>query len=378
MSLLERYILRGSFLVFVAALFGLTAIIWITQALRDFDLMTTKGQTLLVFLRATGLVVPSLVMVIAPIALFGAVVFTLNRLNADSELIVMSASGISHATLMKPFAILTVAVTLLVGSLSLWLMPWSFGELRNVIMKVRADFLTRLVREGQFTNLDKGLVFHYRERAPGGGLNGIFIQDRRDPADVRTYIAESGINIEEKGMNFLVLEKGSLQRQTQGGRDPIMVAFKSYQVDLAQFGSEGEGAPLKPRERGTLSLLWPDLNDPYVQRNLGAMRAELHDRIVNPLYALVFGMVGFAALAKPRTTRQGRGMAIIAGIAVAIGLRVGGFALAAVATKSTWAVWLLYGIAIAAIFGACWFVFGEPLAFLKNLRPRPSPQPVGV
>ena len=155
MSLVERYILKHATIVFLAALGALTAVIWVTQALRDFDLMTTKGQTLLVFLRATGLVVPSLVMVIAPMALFGAIIFALNRLNADSELIVMSASGVATGRLLRPFLTLTFGVTLVVGALSLWLMPWSFAELRDLIQKVRADFLARIVREGQFVTLDK-------------------------------------------------------------------------------------------------------------------------------------------------------------------------------------------------------------------------------
>ncbi len=371
MTKIDRYLSRTSALVFLAALFGLTAAVWVTQALRDFDLMTTKGQTLLVFLRATGLVVPSLIMVIAPLALFGAVIFTLNRLNADSELVVMSASGISPARLLRPFLALTLAVTLAVGALSLWIMPWSFAELRNIISKVRADFLTRVIREGQFSNLDKGLVFHYRERAPGGGLSGIFIQDRRDPQDIRTYIAETGRNREADGQNYLVLEKGSLQRQTRNGRDPVMVVFRSYEVDLAQFSGEGEGAPLKPRERGTWSLLSPDAADPWVQRNLGPLRAELHDRLVNPLYALVFGIVGFAALGKARTTRQGRSLAILAAIGVVIGLRVAGFGLAALATRTPWAVWALYGLPFAAIFVSFWFIFGDPLAFFQRMTGPP-------
>ena len=86
-------------MAFLAALFGLTAVIWITQALRDFDLLTSKGQSILVFLSVTAMVLPSLVMIIAPVALFAAIVFTLNKLNGDSELISMSAAGLSPEAL---------------------------------------------------------------------------------------------------------------------------------------------------------------------------------------------------------------------------------------------------------------------------------------
>ena len=42
----------------------------------------------------------------------------------------------------------------------------------DVFRKVRADFVTFLVREGQFVPLTNGIVFHYRERGPGGTLLG--------------------------------------------------------------------------------------------------------------------------------------------------------------------------------------------------------------
>jgi lipopolysaccharide export system permease protein len=376
MTLIERYILRLSTLAFVAALVGLTGVIWVTQALRDFDLLTTKGQSLVIFLMATGLVVPSLVMVIAPVALLAAVLFSLNKLNSDSELVVMSASGVSPALLLRPIAVLTLAVGLLVAATSLWLMPASFAALRNLIMDVRADFLTHIVHEGQFVLLDRGFVFHYRERAPGGGLLGIFIQDRRDPEQINTYIAESGQTIENDHQNFLVLEKGSIQRQTRGGRDPIMVDFKRYAIDLAQLGAEGAGAPLKPRARSTLDLLHPDLNDPYVRRNLGAMRSELTDRLVNPLYSLAFGMFGFAALAQARTTRQGRGLAILGAVGAAVGLRLAGFGFAALATRHSWVVPVLYLLPAASVAAAAWYAFGDPVGRLWAMIGARAPGPL--
>ncbi|HUO53625.1 MAG TPA: LptF/LptG family permease, partial [Rhodoblastus sp.] len=80
MILIERYIFKIAASAFLVALSVLTAVIWLTQAMRDFDLMTTKGQSLIVFFHITGLIIPSLLMVISPIALFIAVLFALNKL----------------------------------------------------------------------------------------------------------------------------------------------------------------------------------------------------------------------------------------------------------------------------------------------------------
>ena len=69
MGSIGRYIFRTTFGAFLLVLVSLTGVIWLTQALRDIDLMTSQGQTILVFVGITGLIIPQLVMVIAPIAL---------------------------------------------------------------------------------------------------------------------------------------------------------------------------------------------------------------------------------------------------------------------------------------------------------------------
>ncbi len=123
MRLIERYILKIAFTAFAACLVALTGVIWITQALRELDLLTGKGQTILVFLTVTGLSLPALVTVISPVALFIATIYTLNRLNGDSELIVMSAAGMAPLRLMRPFVSLAAFVCAMVGFMTIYLMP---------------------------------------------------------------------------------------------------------------------------------------------------------------------------------------------------------------------------------------------------------------
>ncbi len=349
MTLIDRYIFSSGLGAFTGALLSLTGVIWITQSLQQFDMLTTKGQGLVIFFTLTGLTIPSLIVLIAPIALFFAVLTTLNRLNADNELVVMTASGLSPMRLLRPFLLLTLVISLLIGVMSLWAMPASFLKIRNMISQVRADFLTRIVREGQFVTLDQGFVFHYRERGADGSLRGIFIQDRRDPQHINTYIAEVGVNVQKDKQNYLILQKGSVQRQTPGEVDPAMVSFESYAIDLTQFGSEAEGAPLKPREYATLDLFNLDRNSDYVKNNIGRLLSELQDRFINPLYALVFGLIGFAALGQPQTTRQARGLRLGLVIAGVIILRIAGFGASALVAKSLWAIWLVYALPLSAL-----------------------------
>lgn len=368
MSLIERYIFKIAANAFVVALGVLTAVIWLTQAMRDFDLMTTKGQSLIAFFHVTSLIIPSLLMVISPIALFIATLFALNKLNGDSELVVTASAGLSPFQLFRPFAALILVGAIFSGAMSLYVMPWSFRALRDVIAEVNSDFLTRVARPGAFNALDYGLYFHYRDRGPGGALDGIFMMDRRVPGQSNVYIAERGLATKVDDQNYLVLQTGTIQRQDQGGAAPAIVSFDSYALDLSQFGSRANGAPLRPRERATADLLTYDVNDPYVKQEEGHFRSELHERFIAPLYAIALGMIGFAALGAPRTTRQNRGVAIGGAVAAALALRVGGFGASALIARDASAAPLGYALpAAACLLSALYaFRFALPTPFQRS------------
>ena len=110
MGSIDKYIFRTTLASFALVLVSLTGVIWITQALRGIDLMTSQGQTIITFLGITSLVIPALVLIIAPIALMIAISHTLNKLATDSEIIVMNAAGFSPFRLFRPFFFATCVV----------------------------------------------------------------------------------------------------------------------------------------------------------------------------------------------------------------------------------------------------------------------------
>ena len=103
MGSIGRYMFRTTMGAFVITLVSLTVVIWFTQAIREFDLITSQRQTLFVFVGITGLFIPLLVMMIAPISLVLAAAHVLNKLSSDSEIIVMNAAGVSPWRLLRPF-----------------------------------------------------------------------------------------------------------------------------------------------------------------------------------------------------------------------------------------------------------------------------------
>ena len=166
--------------------------IWITQALRGIDLMTSQGQTILTFLGITSLVIPALVLIIAPIALMIAISHTLNKLATDSEIIVMNAAGFSPFRLFRPFLYATCVVAVLVAFIAAYLAPDGMRRIKQWDAEITADVLTNILQPGRFAQLEQNLTIRIRERQPGGLLAGIFIDDRRDPKERVTIVADHG------------------------------------------------------------------------------------------------------------------------------------------------------------------------------------------
>ena len=352
---IERYLFRTAATAFLSGLVVLTGIVWITQALRQIDLLTSKGQTILIFLMMTGLAVPSLVAIIAPVALFGGVLYTLNKLNGDSELVVMAASGVSPERLLRPVAFLSGLVVAVVAVLYIQVLPWSFGAIENLTTFVHADVIANFARPGAFTQLESGFVFHFRERTPDGALRGVFMQDWRDPSRITTYIADAGKTVDRDGASYLQLTKGVLLRPQSSG-DSAVVTFDDYTIDLSQF-MRAVSSIKKPRERSTAQLLRSDAQDRAVPALAGHIRSELLDRLASPFYALVAGLIAFAALGEARTTRQGRGVAIGEAIVAFLVVRMLGIAATTLVVGDPSAAVFVWAIPLVACLGALAIVF---------------------
>jgi lipopolysaccharide export system permease protein len=369
MGSISRYIFRTTLGAFLVVLISLTAVIWVTQALRDIDIMTSQGQTILVFVGITALIIPLLVLVIAPIALLIAVAHVLNKLSNDSEIIVMNAAGMSPWVLFRAFLAAAVVVSLLVSAISAYFAPKGLRMLRDKLTEVRASVVSTIVEPGLFRAIENGVTIHVRERRPNGQLAGIFLDDRRNPNERITMLSEIGELLDNSSGTYLVLQKGVLQRHEAGQRDPAMVAFDRYAFDLSQFAG-AQSVKYSIRERYLWQLLFPGANDQFYLEQPDQFRAELHDRLMAPLYPIAFVVIAYAYLGAPRTTRQSRTISMVGAVAGVALLRLIGFVSIVFGASIPWMLPLQYvATAIAIGFGLyvirCGLIL-EPPAFITD------------
>ncbi|MGJ4889592.1 LPS export ABC transporter permease LptF [Bradyrhizobium sp. HKCCYLR20261] len=370
MGSIDRYIFRTTLASFALVLVSLTGVIWITQALRGIDLMTSQGQTILTFLGITGLVIPSLLGVIAPIALMIAVSHTLNKLATDSEIIVMNAAGMSPIRLFVPFAYATCVVAILVTLIASFFAPDGLRRIKQWDAEITADVLANILQPGRFAQLDQNLTIRIGERSPGGELKSILIDDRRDPKERITIIAEKGTVVKNADGSFLVLEDGNLERFELGKREPAMVAFARYAFDMSKFSNQGRDVTLGIRERYLWELMAPAENDPIYKQIPGQFRQELHDRFLAPIYPFAFAALTFAFLGAPRTTRQSRNFSFGSAILAVFGVRMAGFACSVMTVKTPMAALVQYLMLFGVLGLSIWIIVGgvvvEPPARLME------------
>jgi lipopolysaccharide export system permease protein len=357
MTLFGRYLLRQVTNAFLVILLTLTLVVWLATALKELNLITSQGQGIVLFLQMTMLSLPSLMALIAPNAMLMAALYTLDRMNGDSELIVMTASGAPVWRIGAPLLALASLVSIAILLANLFLTPASMRALRSFVTQVRADLISQVLQPGRFSSPEAGLTFHIRDRSLNGDLLGLLVHDERDNKQVMSYLAERGRIITNDEGSYLVMFEGYVHRYDgqEADKNVQIVAFDQNMLDISEFSPKDNlGKDLRPREKYISDLINPDMNDKATKRNYGQIRSELHDRLTTPLYPLVFAFVAIALLGHARTTRESRWAQILLAFAIALGLRVAGLMASNLVALNAWAVALVYAVPLGAILVAAW------------------------
>lgn len=358
MGIIERYIFWQTLKGMTLTLGTLTTLVWTTQALTHLNLLTTKGQSAGTFLFVTALLLPFFISIILPISLFIASIFTLNRLNNDSELVVINAAGSSRWRTISPFVYLAFLSAIVVGYINLEVVPRAQGKIGSLLAQVQLDLIATVIQEGKFKSTNDKMTFHVRERAQNGELLGLLVFDARIPEETMTYIAERGRLVENDGRNYLIMENGTFQRQSSDIQQTQIIKFTRYNFDLSQFERATTSAAVRPNQRTTAFLLNPDKTDSYYINAPGKLVRELHFRFSSPIYPFMLVMVALATVGFARTNRENRNWAT--GMAIFVGLtaRVAGFAFHNMSSNSSLGLILVYASPLLVTLIAGLIAFG--------------------
>jgi len=348
----------------------LTSVVWLINSLQFLDLVINRGQSALTFLYLMLLVLPTLLAIIMPLAFFFATLVTLQRLQGDSELVVMASAGYSLRQLAMPVLGCAAIVMVLTYACLLYLMPAGQRALKDKVLDIRADMAGALLNEGDFNNSQQGLTIFIRQLSSKGEITGIMVHDNRDRARPVTYIAEKGTLAQTPAGTRLIMLNGTIETGAQGGKQLQVLHFESDVFNLDQFSGPTLNTIRKREERDLSELFWPQEKQGLTQRLRDQFFAEAHNRLSQPLYCIVFALIAMAAVLRGRRQRGKVAMRLTVASLAAAGLRVAGYGVMGMAQRNPPLVVLFYLLPLLGIAAALAVLAGyAPSVLWARFRP---------
>jgi len=316
MTGLDRYMLRQCLSVMIFVTAALSAAVWLAQSLRLVDLIVNRGLSAEVFLYLALLILPRFFDIVLPIGAFIAVLFIFNRLISESELVVMRAAGLSPLTLARPVLVLAGIAFLVLLSLSAYFLPASNREFKDLQFEIRNRFVSSLLQEGRFTNLSDKLTIYIGGRNERGEVNGLLINDERDPEQPITIFAERGAFADTADGSRIIMVNGNRQKYDRANGKLSLLTFDRYTLDLDTM-RDAPGVRFREAQERFLGALFfpPDELDPATYRSF---IVEAHQRLALPLSVFSFVMIPLACLLPGEFNRRGQLRRVLLAVALAL------------------------------------------------------------
>ena len=188
-----------------------------------------------------GFRLPGFLQLILPLGLFLGFLLAYGRLYLDSEMTVLSATGMSQQRLFLYSLAPAAVVALLVAWLSMGLAPQGVTQVARILNQQEALTEFDTLVPGRFQSMRNGSrVTYTRDLSEDRTeLGGIFISDKRvsragdKDRGISVLVAESGRQeVQPDGSRYLILENGYRYDGNPGQADYRVIQYDTYGVLL--------------------------------------------------------------------------------------------------------------------------------------------------
>jgi len=257
-----------------------------------------------------GFRLPGFLQLILPLGLFLGFLLAYGRLYLDSEMTVLSATGMSQQRLFLYSLAPATVVALLVAWLSMGLAPQGVTQVARILNQQEALTEFDTLVPGRFQSMRNGSrVTYTRDLSEDRTeLGGIFISDKRvsragdKDRGISVLVAESGRQeVQPDGSRYLILENGYRYDGNPGQADYRVIQYDTYGVLLPK---PSVAADISEREAIPTSQL--------IGSEDSRLQSELQWRLSLPL--LVFIITLMAVPLSRVNPRQGRFLKLLPAI----------------------------------------------------------------
>nr|WP_279237404.1 LPS export ABC transporter permease LptF [Dyella sedimenti] len=305
MSILDRYFLRELAQTVAATAIVLLAIMAGTSFAHVLQQVANGSFPASVMFQVLGLNMLDGLSTLLPLSAFLGVLSALGRMYRESEMHVLASSGMGAKGLLRPVSILSVAVAILVGAVSLWLGPWAARTSDQLVAAANRSVIAAGLDAGRFTELPGkgGIIFVDALSRDGSTLGNTFIATERIGRDNVPHI------------KLVTGKHGQLYQETDGsGR--FLALWDGFQYDIPLGADNWRKMQYERNDASLDSIQSDDDNeDPAHSLTLAQLlktdnpdtRAEFAWRTISPAMTLVLLALALPlSRQSPREPRFGR------------------------------------------------------------------------
>lgn len=253
---------------------------------------------------------PNLLELILPLGFYLAILLAYGRMYIESEMVVLSATGMSQWQLVGITMVPAVLVAVVVAAFSFWLSPLGAQLTQQVLAEQRNRSEFESLQAGRFQSIGQGRIMTYVElvSADNKRLEQVFVAQQDGESNSTIVIAETGEQTYKAnyGQRYLVLHNGYRYE----GR-PGTVEFK-----ITQFSEWGRYLPPTTSEAEFESKADAKTTAELFEANDLESKAALQWRISMPL--MVFIATLLAVPLSKTNPRQGRYLKMLPAILIYI------------------------------------------------------------
>ncbi len=323
LKIMQKYLAYNFLPAFLGGTFFFVTFLMTFQVFRILAVFISKGLPISSVFGLMWHIAISFLPSAVPLALFFSIIYALNKLADDSELIAMRSFGMSKWQILTPFLVFGVVISLLVYVANKNLIPASKRVFANTVIQFTSKgLLSEIKAEKFFTEIPNVTLFAQQVHGNGSKFENIFLQMRSKNGQEEDIIfARKGVLIRQKDGNWeipnlrLHLMDGNIVKTYRGKEQVDKTIFGEYDFPVLS-GDYRPGFITKDSMR-TSDELHEVLKEKralgVIDRDFQKTELEYWWRINTPLQCLVFVVLGFALGMRqgPRVQGNNVGKALI-------------------------------------------------------------------
>jgi lipopolysaccharide export system permease protein len=225
MFIYKKYFIINLLKPLFASIFVLCAIIWTTRLNLYLYLITKGGVATFDIVKISFYVLCPVILIVLPIATVLTIILTYNKMIETREIFIFKNCGLTKYQLIKPAINLSIIMTIIAYSLSLFGVNRSYYKIFEIKRKMYNNISLNVLKEGVFTEFQN--FSFYVDKKNDNEFENIVIRKKDKKEELFLQAQKATLYF-----NNVKLYNGTIHKTTIDKKSPDILFFKEYVTNI--------------------------------------------------------------------------------------------------------------------------------------------------